>query len=119
MADDSYTVTTVGDAPTVDRAHRMRMYTITMSIRMLCVGAIVFVDGWWILLCVIGGVFLPYVAVVVANVRANPDSEPDLEAVQFELAPGANADTTPDSSGPSFIIPVDEAVIRVKSVEKY
>ena len=118
MTKESFTVTTVGDAPTVDRAHRMKMYTITMSIRMVCVLAIAFVDGWWILVCAIGAVFLPYIAVVVANVRSAPGSEPDLENVQLQLSSEYEpADTHSQAS--EFVIPVDETAIRVKSIEKY
>jgi len=118
MSKKSFTVTTVGDAPTVDRANRMRTYTITMSIRMACVIAIAFVDGWWILVCAIGAVFLPYIAVVVANVRSIPDREPDLENVQLQLG-GDHKLEEPEQANSSIIIPADETAVRVKSVEKY
>lgn len=118
MSKANFTVTTVGDAPTVDRAHRMKMYTITMSIRMACVVAIAFVDGWWILVCAIGAVFLPYIAVVVANVRSAPDQEPDLENVQLEIG-GIPAEFEGHDKNAGLIIATDESAFRVKSVEKY
>jgi hypothetical protein len=42
-------------------------YAITMSIRMICLVLMLFVQGWWLLVVGIGAVFLPYVAVVLAN----------------------------------------------------
>ncbi|RYE75269.1 MAG: DUF3099 domain-containing protein [Myxococcales bacterium] len=51
---------------------RQRRYLISMAARVLCfVGAVAVGPGWlrWIL--VLGAVFLPYVAVVMAN-RASP-----------------------------------------------
>jgi hypothetical protein len=42
-------------------------YAITMSIRMICLVLMLFVQGWWLLIVGIGAVFLPYVAVVLAN----------------------------------------------------
>ena len=35
--------------------------------RMVCVIACLFVPGWWLLVPALGAVFLPYVAVVLAN----------------------------------------------------
>ncbi len=46
----------------------MIKYTIAMSIRVLCIVAMLFVDGWWLAVCAAGAIFLPYFAVVLANV---------------------------------------------------
>lgn len=46
----------------------MIKYTIAMSIRVACIFAMLFVDGWWLAVCAAGAIFLPYVAVVLANV---------------------------------------------------
>lgn len=45
----------------------MIKYTIAMSIRVVCLGLCLVVQGWWLLLPAIGAVALPYVAVVLAN----------------------------------------------------
>lgn len=45
----------------------MRKYALTMGIRMVCLVACLFVTGWWLLIPALGAVFLPYVAVVIAN----------------------------------------------------
>ncbi len=50
----------------------MVKYMVAMSIRVVCVIAIVFVPGWWVLIPAAGAVFLPYFAVVVANVSTDP-----------------------------------------------
>lgn len=39
---------------------------------MVCIVAMLFVQGWWLLICAIGAIFLPYFAVVVANVSVAP-----------------------------------------------
>jgi len=53
----------------------MIKYTIMMSIRVVCIVALLFVQGWWLLVFALGAVFLPYFAVVVANVATTRRSE--------------------------------------------
>lgn len=48
----------------------MIKYSVTMGIRVLCLISILFVHGWWIIIPALGAVFLPYFAVVLANVGA-------------------------------------------------
>jgi len=45
----------------------MLKYTIAMSIRVVCIGLCLVVPGWWVLIPAMGAVFLPYIAVVIAN----------------------------------------------------
>lgn len=45
----------------------MVKYSVAMGIRMLCILAALFVHGWWLLIPALGAVFLPYIAVVIAN----------------------------------------------------
>ena len=66
----------------------MIKYSITMSIRVLCIFAMLFVDGWWLAVCAAGAVFLPYVAVVLANVASPTRRQPVLR-------PGAIVPRTP------------------------
>jgi uncharacterized membrane protein YdbT with pleckstrin-like domain len=61
-------ITALPESPEVDRRRRMVRYAIAMSIRVVCIIACLFVQGWWLLLPIIGAVVLPYVAVVLANV---------------------------------------------------
>lgn len=45
----------------------MVKYTVSMLIRMVCIVAMVFVRGWWLILFAAGAIFLPYFAVIIAN----------------------------------------------------
>ena len=46
----------------------MIKYTLAMSIRVVCLVLMLFVQGWWLVVCVAGAIILPYIAVVLANV---------------------------------------------------
>lgn len=46
----------------------MKVYFIIMSIRVVSVLSLLVLRGWWLLLAIIGGVVLPYIAVIIANV---------------------------------------------------
>lgn len=60
-------------------SQRVRRYTIAMAFRMACFLGMVFVDGWlrWTLLAF--AVFLPYVAVVLANQADERTTENKVE----------------------------------------
>ena len=92
MTKVSYNVTSVGEAPGAERGQRMKKYVVTMSIRMACILAMPFVDGWWILVCALGAVFLPYVAVIIANVRSGASEGESVEHATLELAGPPTAD---------------------------
>ena len=70
-------ITSLPPAPAADRGHRMLEYTVMMSIRVLCLVSLLWVRGWWILIPAAGAVFLPYFAVVVANVTRARTSAPE------------------------------------------
>jgi hypothetical protein len=61
-------ITSLPRSPGDDRRDRMVKYSITMGIRIVCVVLCFFVQGWWLLVCALGAVLLPYFAVVIANV---------------------------------------------------
>lgn len=63
----AYSVTSLQDSPESERRARMVKYSVAMGIRLVCIGACFFVTGWWLVIPALGAVFLPYVAVVVAN----------------------------------------------------
>lgn len=60
-------ITELPPSPEQEQGARMRRYALTMGIRMACVIACLFLRGWWVLIPAIGAVFLPYIAVVMAN----------------------------------------------------
>lgn len=65
-------ITSLPLAPEIERHHRMVKYSVAMGIRFLCVIALIFVHGWWLVIPAVGAIFLPYFAVVVANAVVNP-----------------------------------------------
>ena len=85
MARQSTTITTLPRSPEDDRRARMMKYTITMTIRMACIAMCLVVQGWWLLVFAAGAIFLPYIAVVLANAVDSrfsrverPDSAPRM-----------------------------------------
>lgn len=66
-------ITSLPEAPDVERHHRIVKYLVAMCIRVLCIIALLFVHGWWLIIPALGAIFLPYFAVVIANATANPN----------------------------------------------
>lgn len=104
-----YKVTSVGVNPAKDRAYRMRMYFLTMTLRMVCVISLFWVRGPWIILVAIGAIVLPYVAVLIANAvshvggQAHDAPEPRM----------LNSAQEPDSPQKDQAPPPSQAVIVV------
>ncbi len=61
-------ITSLAPSPEADRRARMVRYSVAMGIRLVCIFACFFTPGWWLLIPATGAIFLPYVAVVLANV---------------------------------------------------
>ena len=61
-------ITTLAPSPEADRRARMVKYSIAMAVRLVCIFACFLTPGWWLLIPAAGAIFLPYVAVVLANV---------------------------------------------------
>lgn len=81
-------ITSLPRSPRDDRRDRMLKYSITMGIRLVCIVLCLFVQGWWLLVCAIGAVVLPYIAVVLANGVMRPPT-PEV------LRPGAIVPVAP------------------------
>jgi hypothetical protein len=102
-------ITTLPLSPEAERRSRMIKYTIAMSIRVACIFAMLFVDGWWLAVCAAGAIFLPYVAVVLANVSGPSHTQEVLrpgglvsQRPTDQAAPSPDAqpgDDRPDESG--------------------
>jgi hypothetical protein len=60
-------ITDVQESHTDEMHRRMVKYTIAMSIRLACLLLFFFIPGWQRWLFVAGAVFLPWIAVVIAN----------------------------------------------------
>src|SRR4051794_9069410 len=72
-------ITDARGASSVELSGRVKRYTLAMAFRMACFLSMVFVDGWlrWTLLAF--AVFLPYVAVVLANQADERSTGPQIE----------------------------------------
>ena len=60
-------ITTLQQSPEEERRTRFIKYTVAMVIRVICIVLMLFVQGWWLLLCAAGAILLPYFAVIIAN----------------------------------------------------
>ncbi|NYE74135.1 DUF3099 domain-containing protein [Microlunatus parietis] len=91
-------ITDAPGAASAELSRRQKRYVITMLFRLACFIAIFFVPGVWRWVLGAGAVFLPYIAVILANQvdsrriagrsepAAEPTAEPDrpqLEAVRI------------------------------------
>jgi hypothetical protein len=83
-----------------DLERRQRRYLWTMLVRVVCFALMIFVPGWWKIVALLGAVFLPAAAVLLANNqdRRAPPSRPaendtDRPALpSAEVIPGEVAD---------------------------
>ena len=67
---DAQSVTSVAESRDADRAHRIRQYLFTMSLRTVCFVLAIVTTGWLRWVFAAGAVFLPFFAVVAANAVA-------------------------------------------------
>jgi hypothetical protein len=63
-------ITELPPSPQQEQRSRMIRYGLTMGIRVICLGLCLITPGWWLLIPAAGAIFLPYVAVVIANTGA-------------------------------------------------
>jgi predicted tellurium resistance membrane protein TerC len=87
---ERHVVTSIGEAPDLERKRRMIKYTISMSVRTLCVILVVFTSGIWQWVFGLGAVFLPYFAVVLANTagqgETNTQPHRRVEPLQIDVS---------------------------------
>lgn len=60
-------ITEIPLSPERERRARMIRYSIAMGIRVVCIFLCLVTPGWWLIIPAAGAIFLPYVAVVIAN----------------------------------------------------
>lgn len=91
--------TSLPRAPREGADSRTRTYLITMGIRVLCFALMVLVTpyGWWTWVFGAGAIFLPYIAVVFANV-ASDVSDATIESPERALTAAPVADDVGDAS---------------------
>lgn len=97
-----HSITDAATAHSEEMRQRMIKYAVAMGIRMVCLILIFVVDGWFKVIPVIGAVFLPWVAVIIANGsdKAEIHSDSLLDYVPLgELSAPAAAPPTGGGSG--------------------
>jgi hypothetical protein len=102
MMKQQQSITTLPPSPEDERRRRMIRYTVTMGIRMVCIVLMLFVQGWWLLVCALGAILLPYFAVIAANVHGEQRTATVLRPGAITLVqrptPPYSDDTRPDRS---------------------
>lgn len=116
-AAEVHSITAAAPGHSVDMHQRMVRYAVAMGIRMVCILLLFVLDGWLKLLAVAGAVFLPWVAVVIANAQIQAETydgdmvdaaplaeigpaaphEADAETIQGEVVDG---ETVPEDAAP-------------------
>ena len=108
----TYSVTSAGVNPTEDRAHRIRMYFIAMSLRVLCVVSLFWLRGWWVLVPVLGAIVFPWFAVMIGNAVAyGGERKLDAPEPQQLSAGEANVEVNTDAQGADLLV-VDVDPVR-------
>lgn len=110
-----YKLTSVGVNPARDRSYRMRMYFLTMTLRMACVISLFWVRGPWIILVAIGAIVLPYVAVLIANAVSHVGGTAPEAPTPHELTSPTTADDQLGHDKPSQTIIVIDAPAERRS----
>lgn len=99
----SFNITSAGISAVEDREKRIRVYFIMMTIRLACVTSLIWVRGWWVLLVAFGAVFLPYIAVLLAN---EPDhrANKQVESPEKRQLTSSTESTAAETTEPVTII---------------
>ena len=82
-------VTSLPQSPQAESDHRVRRYALTMTIRIVCFGLMMFVQpyGWYTWVFAAAAAVLPYIAVVFANAGSDSTEATAESPLQLE-APG-------------------------------
>ncbi|WP_233542658.1 DUF3099 domain-containing protein [Kocuria tytonis] len=63
-----HSITSAADPHTTDMAHRMKIYSAQMALRVVCIIGVVLIDNLWVrILLILGAALLPWFAVMLAN----------------------------------------------------
>jgi predicted tellurium resistance membrane protein TerC len=93
-------VTNLDISPEEERKSRMVRYLIAMSIRVVCIVAGVYVEGWLMWVCFAGAIFLPYSAVIIANASGSSSARSAVAVVAPKLQIESTAFTVADREKP-------------------
>ncbi|WP_309617381.1 DUF3099 domain-containing protein [Salinibacterium sp.] len=93
IVNQKQSITSLPESPQDDQRRRVVRYTVAMSVRVACVIACFFVQGWWLLVCVIAAIVLPYVAVIIANVGGKESGTVERPGSIIRVTPEFRRDT--------------------------
>ncbi len=93
-----HSITDAAAAHSDDMRERMIKYAVAMGIRLVCLILIFVVDGWFKIIAVAGAVFLPWIAVVIAN--GSDKAEVHSDAL-LDYVPAAELEASPDEGEPA------------------
>lgn len=100
-----HSITDAAAAHSEDMRERMIKYAVAMGIRMVCIVLIFVVDGWFKIIAIAGAVFLPWIAVVIAN--GNDKAEDHSESLlDYVAVPEIERSSQPDEAtaeGPTVL----------------
>ncbi|RLZ02707.1 hypothetical protein CWC38_09675 [Kocuria tytonicola] len=72
-----HSITSAADPHTTDMAHRMKVYSVQMGLRIVCIIGAVLIDNLWVrVLLIAGAALLPWFAVMLANRGADRSERP-------------------------------------------
>ncbi len=94
-----HSITDAATAHSEDMRQRMIKYALAMGIRMVCLILIFVVDGWFKLVMVAGAVFLPWIAVVIANGSDQAEVHSDSLLDSAPLAELESPSGSPEQDG--------------------
>ena len=81
-------ITSLPPSPDEDRRKRVAQYLIAMGVRVGCLFAAFVTTGWLQLICVLGAVVLPSIAVVIANAKGPTGATDHERPGRASLPPG-------------------------------
>jgi Protein of unknown function (DUF3099) len=93
-----HSITDAATAHSEEMRQRMIKYAVAMGIRMVCLIMIFVVDGWFKLVPALGAVFLPWVAVIIAN--GSDKAEVHSDAL-LDYAPAGELEAPEAAAGPA------------------
>jgi hypothetical protein len=109
-----HSITDAAAAHSEEMRQRMIKYAVAMGIRMVCLILIFVVDGWLKILPIIGAVFLPWFAVIIANgsdtAEVHADSLLDYAPLAQLDAPAAGPASQGGAEDPSMTLLQGELV---------
>ena len=98
-----HSITDAAAAHSDDMRERMIKYAVAMGIRLVCLLLIFVVDGWFKIIAVAGAVFLPWIAVVIAN--GSDKAEVHSDAL-LDYVPAVELEASPSEEGEPPAAPV-------------